>query len=526
MAQALPAAVLALARCRAGAVAPTFALSLAALIAVGGLAFDYARLASLDTELQNAADHAALAAATQLDGRPGACQRAANAAGTLVRNHALFANDGSTPAIAVAHETACDATGSIRFYQDPQKAVAAAGDDTARFVEVSVEARRARYALTPIVGAVGSGDITGTAFAGLASAICKVPPLMMCNPHESPGGGGSVDVPALVGKGLLAVAAGSGGTWAPGNFGFLDLGTGPSANDLRDAFGKAATHFQCIRTGFVDTAPGNMADISAAINTRFDIYENGWAANCDGVDCPPAHNTVKDLVRSTGGGCGLNSNPNSSGQQGWRPVEAPGHYRPSPATRQDATISVIGHPRDICHAVSLEGDCPGGRLGDGVWDRDAYFRVNHGLASTQDWQNRLRADGVANFQSPTRHDVYQWELATGRLGPRAVGGAAAAYSAPVCGTPVGPPAHPDRRATSLAVVNCIEQGINGRTANVRVEAWLDIFLVEPSYLRRDDGNAARTTADQVYVEVIGPTRMAGGGGGAQVVRRDVPYLIE
>ena len=50
-----------------GAVAPTVALSLFALIASGGIAFDYARLAAMDTELQDAADPAALAAATQLD---------------------------------------------------------------------------------------------------------------------------------------------------------------------------------------------------------------------------------------------------------------------------------------------------------------------------------------------------------------------------------------------------------------------------------------------------------------------------
>ena len=43
-----------------GAVASTVALSLFALIAIGGVAFDYARMASLDTELQNAADQAAL----------------------------------------------------------------------------------------------------------------------------------------------------------------------------------------------------------------------------------------------------------------------------------------------------------------------------------------------------------------------------------------------------------------------------------------------------------------------------------
>ena len=43
-----------------GNVAPTVALSIVALIAAGGIAFDYARLASMDPELQNAADQAAL----------------------------------------------------------------------------------------------------------------------------------------------------------------------------------------------------------------------------------------------------------------------------------------------------------------------------------------------------------------------------------------------------------------------------------------------------------------------------------
>ena len=68
---------------RGGAVAATVALSLFALIAIGGVAFDYARMASLDTELQNAADQAALAGVTQLDGQAGACLRAATAANAM-----------------------------------------------------------------------------------------------------------------------------------------------------------------------------------------------------------------------------------------------------------------------------------------------------------------------------------------------------------------------------------------------------------------------------------------------------------
>src|SRR6185312_9146760 len=79
-----------LARSEDAAVAPIVAISLFGLVAVGGIAFDYARMATLDTELQQAADQAALAAATQLDGKPGACQRAADAARKLIANQTRF----------------------------------------------------------------------------------------------------------------------------------------------------------------------------------------------------------------------------------------------------------------------------------------------------------------------------------------------------------------------------------------------------------------------------------------------------
>ena len=41
-------------------------------------------------------------------------------------------------------------------------------------------------ALTPVVGALNSGDIKAAAVASLQSAICNAPPLMICNPKASP----------------------------------------------------------------------------------------------------------------------------------------------------------------------------------------------------------------------------------------------------------------------------------------------------------------------------------------------------
>ena len=98
-------------RSERAAIAPLTAMSLFGLIAVGGLAFDYARLAAMDTELQQAADQAALAAATQLDRVEGAQTRATTAiqdpddAKRLAANLTRFANDEEDAGTSVEIES-------------------------------------------------------------------------------------------------------------------------------------------------------------------------------------------------------------------------------------------------------------------------------------------------------------------------------------------------------------------------------------------------------------------------------------
>ncbi len=171
-----------------GAVAATYGLSLFALVAIAGVAFDYARLAGMDSELQNGADQAALAGATQLSKEDGSCARATNAAIALLNNETLLANEtgersvqinGGTT-ITVAND-ACTTTG-ITFWEDKAKTTVATTDEDANFIEVTVDARIAEYAFTPIVGALNSGNVDASAMAGLGSSICKVPPIMVCHP--------------------------------------------------------------------------------------------------------------------------------------------------------------------------------------------------------------------------------------------------------------------------------------------------------------------------------------------------------
>src|SRR3546814_7746754 len=110
-------------------------------------------------------DQAALAAATQLDGKTGACSRAANAASALIRNDARFANDGNASglAITVANEATCDRTGFIKFYKNKDRSdTGTLADADVNFVEVTVNSRTARFSLTPVVEMFSSGDRKST----------------------------------------------------------------------------------------------------------------------------------------------------------------------------------------------------------------------------------------------------------------------------------------------------------------------------------------------------------------------------
>lgn len=523
------------------AVAPTVALSLFGLIAVGGIAFDYARMATMDTELQAAADQAALAAASQLDGKTGTCDRAARAAVNLVANQTAFANEtGSNRAIVVPLETACDATGSVKFWQNKTKTTAATNDATAKFVEVTVNSREAFFALTPIVAAMSSGSLGATAFAGLASAICKVPPVMMCNPQET-GGNTTFSISPLVGKGLNLVSVGGGsGSWAPGNFGYLDTHGGSNgAPGLRESLGWLNPPGDCSPITGVDTKPGANVNVTDALNSRFDIYDNQSCPS--GGLCPPSVNTIKDLL---GPSNLTGNNACRIHNSGWREASPANKlYLPNAtnsATASTLTPDVMGHPRDMCHAslASAAGHCTG-RIGDGVWDRDTYFRANYGWSSAN-WKTY-----TALGNTPTRYQVYDWEIAhrgqviggqtilsTGNVG------SLRNYRKPACssvqtpsyGSGIAPGGDvADRRRISVAVINCTANNVHGNSTGVPVEKWIDVFLVEPSVSRSSatSGTHGRsgTDAGDIYVEVIGEST-AGAGNSNAPAKRDVPYLIE
>lgn len=527
-----------------GAVAATYAIAVTGLIIIAGAAFDYNRIMALDSELQTAADKSALAGVTQLDGRDGACARGGNAAIAMLRNVTLLSNDalGNTVTVdggttASVSNDQCAAFSNITFYSDSAGTVATTDEDAA-FIKVGVDVRAARYSFTPVGALIGS-NARAFALAGLSSAVCDVPPLMVCNPN--PGATLSTNV----GWGVQVTGHGNtrdgpGGTvgaWAPGDFGFLEVGAG-QLSDLVAALAFDQQRFNCAPVDGTVPETGNAQGLYDAINTRFDIFDfstgNGTTlAPCFSGSCPAASNAVKDMVKTNtatnGNACKISA---GMGGNGWRLPPAAEQFWPLPSgsianpgstavahndTSHTPTITAMGHPRDLCHYSSYNlacGNDPNNRFGNGAWARSDYFNLNHG---------GVFPPGAATI---TRYQTYLWELG---VGPYAGGTGTIPNNATTGqrGTPICTPAYsgtPDlaRRVLTIAVVdNCA--ALSGASTPVDIGEWVEVFLVEPVI----DGRGNGSLRDSIYMEIIGPANVGDGNGGVPPSgRRDKPYLVE
>jgi Flp pilus assembly protein TadG len=529
-----------------GAVAPTVALSLFALIGVGGIAFDYAHLANLDTELQQAADQAALAAATQLDGSDASRNRATAAAQSLLRNTTFFASDAGTDASDERKVTVA----TVNFYQSYDDATdtygdPASNDSNARVVQVIVGGRRADYALTPVVGAITSGTIDAEAAATLAAAVCNVPPLMMCVPTPA------ADFPlaADIGKGVLLQPGPNVGFWAPGDYGYLDFGDG--ASGVKINLGRNNETAGCVNTSDgIPTEPGNKASVTDALNSRFDLYPVA-SSNCDPTtgDYCPAENVHKDLAKSyelevdgdaPGPGVTPPANPVTTGTAacGQNPQKLVDTNNQTDTDGLSMGTAPPGLPRDSMHIAGSTS-----KFGDGVWNRDGYLGPTHGTNAA------TVATAVGKTAATlTRYDVYKWELDPATRATRLAKKAFDVTESPIpfkeqgksgkgkytftnrCTFPeprdnnaVVPSAdQKDRRVLTVAAVDCT--GLSGK-GNVIVRNWVDIFLVEPSLARTTPESPYATGKEQIYAEIIGVAKRANGESALQYYLRQKPRLL-
>jgi hypothetical protein len=164
----------------------------------------------------------------------------------------------------------------------------------------------------------------------------------------------------------------------------------------------------------------------------------------------------------------------------------------------DTTAQVMPYPRDKCFYT---GTCTKFGTGpfDGThWDRDTYCKVNH-PPSGADCPD-LVTTGLK--ETKTRYGMYRAEIEQTRTGgtkmpnnsldPGKTGNGQAHACYKGFGwdeIPAGPDVREpgfdpttgvqDRRVITTAVVNCLEQDMNGRK-NIKIAAWVLMFLTEPA----------------------------------------------
>src|SRR5262249_37350788 len=293
-----------------GIILPYVTVMLVVIVGVAVLALDGSRYMSLQTQLQNGADALALAGAAELDRTPTAIERANRAIGFrcqvnsstcqpiegghgLVSNWSLFGS-GPDRNVRVA---------GIRFLRslpvrdsDPILPGNVTSDPTqVAFVEVTVKP----IGLPTILPASffgGSNLLTAgaQAVAGFDQVVCDFTPIFICNPFEEPGMSYQQATTALVNAShdpasqrrliRLAGTQEKTGTFGRGDFGYLTPTTGslptnfcgPMAGGGIGQAMAASRPPTCLRLNGVDLQPGNDQVAMGGLNTRFDIYANGF----------------------------------------------------------------------------------------------------------------------------------------------------------------------------------------------------------------------------------------------------------
>ncbi len=447
------------------------------LFAMIGLALDFSRFYMSDSEAQAAADAAALAAATQLDGGSDSITRATAAAMTtpLVANSDRFTKTGSQDSTVTIS--------NIRFLShlppSDDTAIDASFETTdatqAEYVEVTTEVLTHNNFFLPVMGIANSKTLTSTAVAGQESAICRVTPFFVCNPEETATNKG-FNPHAWKGRQILVKTDGNNAQWGPGNFGLLDTPEGnQGASALAESMASTEGPNACFSTN-LDTKPGQVSSLRSALNTRFDIYEQPFFNNDQDEDIyAPSPNVIKGRIWTGSGAntCGSFDEPGS-------PI-------------------AMGLPRD----KNLTGT---ERIGNGMWDCLDYWNVNHpGLIAPSGCAN--------NSNGISRYDIYRYEIDNNLLpdGTPDASGDPTENGSPVCykgdTSKITTDESQDRRVLHFALMNCIEHDPTGNTEKP-AKAFLRAFLTEPV----GDESTPGASDFEVYLEIIEVVEPGGDGG--------------
>lgn len=461
-------------------------IMLPVIIGFSLLAIDMSRVNNLHNDEQKGADAFALAAAAELDGNPDAITRADRAIDNLLANTTDFSTLGhytlSRNDLTVTYLTgipASDATplsaagvGGGHDYSTTNPALA-------KFAEVTVNPTNFST-IFPASFLGGSNDLTvGTqAVAGYGSAVCDFTPLFICNPYE---GDGHTLQEIVQDVGLrrrmieMKKKGGNTAQYFPGDYGLLQTPSGANGTPaILDMIAKAKPE-TCYSSNGVSTRPGNPTPTEDAFNVRFDMYNQQMKNNKGDPNYKPGQVVIKGYEPKNGkpGANSCNMVPDTTS-----------------GTREAL-------PHDTCldanNCAATGTANMDGRVGDGYWDVEGYWAVNHPSASIP--------NGWSNASPPSRYEVYQYEVAhrtdAGFWGVEDY--------APGCYTGGDLSSGPDRRLLYGAILDCnalAAEGykMSGQSDGLPVKAFGSFFMTQP------------VGSDSVlYVELVDITGVFGNG---------------
>lgn len=476
-------------RTQRGAILVLAAIFIPLLLGMTALALDVGRIMAVRSEMQNAADAAALAAAAELDGGTDALNRARAAARELLEHDSRFAKVGelltSTGLPDEAFTFYCiigskyDPGFDIAFCDDdPDPAdparYFASTDNRAHYVRVNLDPLLASASnsfeldlyFLPVLSVMGIStdtvaSVAAEALAGRLFYFCGAGPIAICDPFDDgvatgEPGDRSFASAMTAGQSIQLKQQGP-DQWTHGNFAFLQPfygGTGANAFGDFLADERASGADPSCSPAMVTTQTGNIAQrAKSALNTRFDEYG------------PPSP---------------FNQ---ASAQRYWPPAENVAEF----------TLDSNAHPLTV-----------DSRFGGGTWDFAAYWAATH---------PGLSVPPVLNVApNPTRKAVYDWEIASGNIPAFPAGHAGHAH------TPRPSELAPldyDRRLIKVVVLSCLTLGLNGgkTTTNLLVppDGLANIFLV-----RKVDDPPTTT----IYGEFAGMDTPAGATTNVQILLFD------
>lgn len=261
-----------------GSVLATAALGMLTLLLAVGLGVDISRMYLTKTELQNAADAAALAGASGLNGSGNGIKTATDRAVQAMNNYAFNKTNVAIPRSNVLFSVNLDGP-----YISESSASAAATN--IRFVRVVTPDLPSNITFAgPILG--DKRNLSAEATAGLSVPInvyCNFIPLSVID----------YDVPMMPGS-VYTIRAGTGNSPSPGNYQILAV-AGPGGKEVE--FGIGGGVDECAEAGAtytVDTKPGLTAGkVRKGINSRFDDYQG---SQLDPASYPPDTNIKEDIT--------------------------------------------------------------------------------------------------------------------------------------------------------------------------------------------------------------------------------------